>query len=62
MSGERKFVDVNVKRALLREFLKNEIKRAGYGGAGWVAGGRSGVVGGVTRGVASLGRLGRGGG
>ncbi|MCK5309149.1 MAG: 30S ribosomal protein S3 [Thermoplasmata archaeon] len=33
MAGERKFVDTNVKRALLREYLKEQIKRAGYGGA-----------------------------
>lgn len=33
MSGERAFVDINVKRALLREYLKEEVKRAGFGGA-----------------------------
>jgi small subunit ribosomal protein S3 len=33
MAGERAFVDINVKRALLREYLKEEIKRAGFGGA-----------------------------
>ncbi|MFO7619257.1 MAG: 30S ribosomal protein S3 [Thermoplasmata archaeon] len=33
MAGERAFVDINVKRALLREYLMNEVKRAGFGGA-----------------------------
>jgi small subunit ribosomal protein S3 len=33
MAGERAFVDINVKRALLREYLKEEVKRAGFGGA-----------------------------
>ena len=33
MAGERAFVDINVKRALLREYLKNEVRRAGFGGA-----------------------------
>jgi len=33
MAGERKFVNDNVKRALLREYLKNQVSRAGYGGA-----------------------------
>ena len=33
MAGERKFIEDNVKRALLREYLKEQVKRAGYGGA-----------------------------
>jgi len=33
MAGERTFVDINVKRALLREYLMEEVKRAGFGGA-----------------------------
>ncbi len=33
MGGERKFIEDNVKRALLREYLKEQVKRAGYGGA-----------------------------
>lgn len=33
MAGERKFVNDNVKRALLREYLMKEVNRAGYGGA-----------------------------
>lgn len=33
MAGERAFVDINVKRALLKEYLQEEVKRAGFGGA-----------------------------
>ena len=33
MGGERKFIEDNVKRALLREYLKEQVKRAGFGGA-----------------------------
>jgi small subunit ribosomal protein S3 len=32
MAGERKFVRDNVKRALLKEYLKEQVKRAGFGG------------------------------
>lgn len=32
MAGERKFIKDNVKRALLKEYLKEQVKRAGFGG------------------------------
>lgn len=32
MAGERKFISENVKRVLLKEYLKEQVKRAGFGG------------------------------
>ena len=32
MASERKFVAENVRRVLLKEYLMNEVKRAGFGG------------------------------
>ncbi len=32
MASERKFIDENVRRLLLKEFLKNQVSRAGFGG------------------------------
>lgn len=32
MAGERKFICENVKRVLLKEYLKEQVKRAGFGG------------------------------
>jgi len=32
MAGERKFINENVRRLLLKEFLRNKVSRAGFGG------------------------------
>lgn len=32
MAGERKFITENVRRVLLKEYLKEQVKRAGFGG------------------------------